>query len=97
MEGARVSAIFSPCRRYRYVLEKRWSDTPTLAVIGHNPSTAGQILCPGCGRRFGPSIGLEQKFPTCRDEWDRPGDGSDELLDPTARKCMVGRVGMDPA
>ncbi len=35
------TAIFSPCRRYRYVLTRRWADhDPFVVFIGLNPSTA---------------------------------------------------------
>lgn len=37
------SAEFSPCRSYRYALERRWDDAgPTVAFIGLNPSTADE-------------------------------------------------------
>jgi hypothetical protein len=36
------TADFSPCRTYRYRLTRRWSDGPTLNVIGLNPSTADE-------------------------------------------------------
>ncbi|MEL6922688.1 MAG: DUF1643 domain-containing protein [Bacteroidota bacterium] len=36
------SAIFSTCRRYRYLLSRHWDEhLPTLLIIGLNPSTAG--------------------------------------------------------
>jgi len=34
------TAILSPCRRYRYVLTRIWSDAPPVCWIGVNPSTA---------------------------------------------------------
>jgi hypothetical protein len=34
------SAVFSPCRRYRYELWRRWEDGPYCMFIGLNPSTA---------------------------------------------------------
>lgn len=43
-----MSATFSPCGRYRYDFVDRWRPGQLLVVIGQNPSTAGQILCPGC-------------------------------------------------
>jgi hypothetical protein len=37
------SAEFSPDRRYRYQLVRRWNDDlPPLAVVCHNPSVAGE-------------------------------------------------------
>lgn len=35
-------ARFSPCRRYRYELWRRWETGPYLQVIGLNPSTADE-------------------------------------------------------
>lgn len=36
-------ALFSPCRRYRYALWRRWNDRPAdLVFIGLNPSTADE-------------------------------------------------------
>lgn len=38
-----TSATFSGCRRYRYVLERRWDeDLPAVLFIGLNPSTADE-------------------------------------------------------
>lgn len=108
-----MTAIFSPCRRYRYVLTKRWLFSgPLLVVIGHNPSTAGQIRCPRCQDQFVPYEGLEQACPKCEHGWTRPGDGGDELLDPTVAKVekwarrdgfsgwvmlnLCARIGTDP-
>lgn len=34
------SAMFSPCRLYRYDLWRRWSNDPVCVFIGLNPSTA---------------------------------------------------------
>ena len=40
-----TGAIFSPCRRYRYVLLRNWdSSRPTLLFIGLNPSTADETV-----------------------------------------------------
>lgn len=37
-------ATFSPCRTYRYALERRWSSgTKQCAFIGFNPSTADEV------------------------------------------------------
>jgi hypothetical protein len=38
----RTSAVFSPCRRWRYQLVRTWADTSPLVVIGLNPSTADE-------------------------------------------------------
>lgn len=44
MSAPRVEAWarLSECRRYRYVLGRKWADGPALVVIGHNPSTADE-------------------------------------------------------
>lgn len=39
----RTGAEFSPCRRYRYTLWRRWDDGPLISFIGLNPSTADEI------------------------------------------------------
>lgn len=40
-ESVTSRAIFSPCEKYRYVLQRTWNDKQgKLAVIGLNPSTA---------------------------------------------------------
>jgi len=36
------TAVFSPCRRYRYELWRKWSDAPACVFIGLNPSTADE-------------------------------------------------------
>jgi hypothetical protein len=37
-------ALFSPCRRWRYLLWRRWEEgLPTMALIGLNPSTADEL------------------------------------------------------
>lgn len=53
-------ARFSECRRYRYVLGRRWADGPSLVVVGHNPSTADETTddrtiskCVGFAKRDG--------------------------------------------
>lgn len=39
-----AGAIFSPCRKYRYVLWREWDKTkPMVAFIGLNPSTANEV------------------------------------------------------
>jgi hypothetical protein len=44
-----MSAVFSPCRSWRYVLERRLDDAPLFArgiavFIGLNPSTADEVI-----------------------------------------------------
>lgn len=39
---AEPPAIFSPCRRYRYELWRRWAAGPFVQFIGLNPSTADE-------------------------------------------------------
>lgn len=36
------TATFSPCRRYRYTLWRRWDDGPYAMFVGLNPSTADE-------------------------------------------------------
>lgn len=36
------SAVFSPCRRYRYELWRRWTEGPFVQFVGLNPSTADE-------------------------------------------------------
>ncbi len=38
------SAVFSPCRSYRYELWRRWSEGPYCMFVGLNPSTADETL-----------------------------------------------------
>jgi hypothetical protein len=43
IEALDSGALFSPCRRYRYLLWRRWDESlPTMALIGLNPSTADE-------------------------------------------------------
>lgn len=58
--GVERSASFSPCRRYRYDLWRRWGPEPTLMVVGLNPSTADEShddatirRCVGFARAWG--------------------------------------------
>lgn len=41
-DALKASAVFSPCRRYRYELWRRWSTGPYCNFIGLNPSTADE-------------------------------------------------------
>lgn len=60
-EDPNCSAIFSPCRRYRYELFRQWDpNPPKVAFIGLNPSTADETnddptirRCIGFARRWG--------------------------------------------
>jgi len=58
--GWAPSAVFSPCRTWRYVLRRRWAAEPALLVIGLNPSTADETVddptirrCAGFARELG--------------------------------------------
>lgn len=42
IDEASTGAVFSPCRRYRYRLWRRWGDGPTVAFCMLNPSTADE-------------------------------------------------------
>lgn len=42
-DGIRRTAIYSPCEKYRYLLEIVWSRGPLCTVIGLNPSTATEL------------------------------------------------------
>jgi len=44
-------AVFSACRRWRYLLWRRWSDAPAANFLMLNPSTADELrLDPSCTR-----------------------------------------------
>mgnify|MGYP006175088553 CR=1 FL=1 len=44
-------AAFSACRRWRYLLWRRWSDAPAANFLMLNPSTADEVkLDPSCTR-----------------------------------------------
>jgi hypothetical protein len=55
------SAVFSTCRRYRYVLRRIWDrSTPPAMFVGLNPSTADEVKddptvrrCIGYAKRWG--------------------------------------------
>jgi hypothetical protein len=38
------SAVLSPCRTYRYALERRWGSGPFVLFVGLNPSTADESV-----------------------------------------------------
>jgi len=43
VDSSASSAILSPCRKYRYVLERRWAKCgATIMFVGLNPSTADE-------------------------------------------------------
>ena len=44
-------ALFSPCRRWRYLLWRRWASGPAANFLMLNPSTADEVkLDPTCAR-----------------------------------------------
>jgi hypothetical protein len=46
-----AGAAFSPCRRWRYLLWRRWSAAPAANFLMLNPSTADELrLDPTCAR-----------------------------------------------
>lgn len=48
------SALFSPCKRYRYRLSRTWGDMPPLGFVMLNPSTAdADVLDPTVRRCVG--------------------------------------------
>jgi hypothetical protein len=57
---AGCSAVFSPCRTWRYRLERRWGEGPPCLFVGLNPSTADESVddptirrCVGFARAWG--------------------------------------------
>ena len=52
------TALFSPCRTFRYRLGRRWSDGPVLAFIMLNPSCADEHIDDPSVRRC---IGFAQR------------------------------------
>lgn len=49
-----ASATFSPCKRYRYTLTRRWGPKPALTFVMLNPSTAdAEQLDPTVNRCLG--------------------------------------------
>ena len=53
------TALFSPCRTFRYRLGRRWSDGPVLAFIMLNPSCADEHIDDPSVRRC---IGFAQRL-----------------------------------
>lgn len=60
IEVMEKDAVFSPCRKYRYGLSRRWADGPRAMFIGLNPSTADETTddptirrCVGFARAWG--------------------------------------------
>lgn len=43
VEGCRSKALYSPCERYRYGLERRWADGDAILFVMLNPSTATEL------------------------------------------------------
>lgn len=53
-------AVFSPCRDYRYALQRRWGGGPFVLFLGLNPSKADEVeddmtirKCMGFAKRWG--------------------------------------------
>jgi hypothetical protein len=63
VEPASGAAVFSPCRRFRYRLERRIGDGPGVAVVMVNPSAAD-------GARDDPTIRRVVQFAR-REGWGR--------------------------
>lgn len=61
IDGLDTGALLSPCRRWRYLLWRRWDrEKPPMAFIGLNPSTADETVddqtirkCRGYAQRWG--------------------------------------------
>lgn len=58
--GPPATALFSPCRTYRYALTRTWDDRPPAVFLMLNPSTANAFQldptvrrCVGFARRWG--------------------------------------------
>lgn len=47
-----TGAVFSPCRRWRYHLHRRWADGPAAVFLGMNPSTADEKINDATIERF---------------------------------------------
>lgn len=68
-----TGAVFSPDRRYRYVLWRRWGDGPAVNFIGVNPSTADENdddptirRCIGFARSWGcDALVMTNVYPYC--------------------------------
>lgn len=43
-DGPHSSAVFSPCRKYRYALYRLWNAQPAIMFVGLNPSTATESV-----------------------------------------------------
>jgi len=64
-DGIRRSAIFSPCRIWRYTLERRWDDLlPIICFLLLNPATADEKKDDSTNRR-GLRFAREWGFGTC--------------------------------
>ncbi|MFZ5963467.1 DUF1643 domain-containing protein [Thalassococcus sp. BH17M4-6] len=43
LDGAASRALYSPCARYRYALERRWGEGGAVLFVMLNPSTATEL------------------------------------------------------
>lgn len=60
VDGCASRALYSPCARYRYALERHWGEGPALLFVMLNPSTATEVQndptiarCESRARRMG--------------------------------------------
>lgn len=51
LAAVRRRAVLSDCGRYRYQLERRWSASPVMVMVGLNPSTADGTIDDATTRR----------------------------------------------
>lgn len=50
-DGRAATALFSPCRTYRYTLTRDWADGPRALFVMLNPSTATEVVIDPTVRR----------------------------------------------
>ena len=102
-----VTAEFSPCRTWRYILRRRWSSGPVIGFILLNPSTADETLndptirrCIGFAKAFGYGslvlgnlFALRSTDPMALRSHDNPiGPGNNEAMLSIVDEAESGRV-----